>query len=216
MPRASRACGILERIAARIPLPDEFGGRAFLVNEARAAGVCRSRLAGRDLQRPFRGIRAVASTGDLEAQCAALTLRIPLRAFFTHVIAAKPMRFPLPRRLETARPLHVGVAEPDRAVDARDIVGYRLRVTPAELAAWGGLRQAGPVRTWLDLASGLSLVELVAVGDHIVHRENPLVTFQELKDARGRYPSRRGLVRARAAGGAGASEASEATEAVAA
>ncbi len=187
-------------MAARIPLPDEFGGRAFLVNEARDAGVGRSRLAGSDLDKPFWGIRApVASGGDLEALCAALTRRMPPHAFFTHVTAAQLMRFPLPRRLEATRPLHVGIAEPGRAVDARGIVGHRLRIAPAELAAWGALRHTGPVRTWLDLASGLSLVELVAVGDHIVHREHPLATLHELTDALGRYPSRRGLVRARVA-----------------
>lgn len=187
-------------MAARIPLPDEFGGRAFLVNEARDAGVGRSRLAGSDLDKPFWGIRApVASIADLEALCAALTRRMPPHAFFTHVTAAQLMRFPLPRRLETARPLHVGIAEPGRAMDARGIVGHCLRIAPAELAAWGGLRHTGPVRTWLDLAAGLSLVELVAVGDHIVHREHPLATLHELTDALDRYPSRRGVVRARAA-----------------
>jgi hypothetical protein len=200
MPRASRAYGILEPMAARIPLPDEFGRRAFLVNAAQAAGVGRSRLAGSDLQRPFWGIRAPAAGGDdVEALCGALALRMPPNAFFTHVTAAQLMRFPLPRRLETTRPMHVGVAEPGRAMDARGIVGHRLRVTPAELVAWGGLRHTGPARTWLDLAAGLSLVELVAVGDHIVHREHPLATLHELTDALGSYPSRRGLVRARAA-----------------
>ncbi|TFC18360.1 DUF559 domain-containing protein [Cryobacterium algoritolerans] len=200
MLRRGRACGILERMAVRIPLPDEFGGRAFLVNEARAEGIGRSRLAGSDLQRPFWGIRApTAGCDDVEALCRALALRMPPNAFYTHVTAAQLMRFPLPRRLETTRPLHVGVAEPARAMDARDIVGHSLRVMTAELAAWGGLSHTGPVRTWLDLASGLSLVELVAVGDHIVHREHPLATLLELTEALGRYPSRRGLVRARAA-----------------
>ncbi len=187
-------------MAARIPLPDEFAGHPFAVGEALAAGVGRSRLAGPDLQSPFWGIRAPApAVADVEALCRALTLRMPHDAFFTHVTAAQLMQFPLPRRLEVPKSLHVGVAEPARAMDARGIVGHRLRVTSAELVSWGGLSHTGPARTWLDLASRLSLVELVAVGDHIVRREHPLATLDELTDALGRYPSRRGLVTARAA-----------------
>ncbi|MDJ0322402.1 hypothetical protein QMG61_01310 [Cryobacterium sp. PH31-AA6] len=187
-------------MAARIPLPDEFAGRPFAVSEALADGIGRSRLAGPDLQRPFWGIRVSgAADDDVEALCRALSLRMPPGAFFTHATAAQLMRLPLPRRLELMPPLHVGVAVPARAMDARGVVGHRLRVTPAELAAWGGLRHTGPARTWLDLASALSLVELVAVGDHIVHRAHPLATVQQLTDALGRYPSRRGLVRARVA-----------------
>ena len=68
-------------MGARFPPPDACGGRAFLVNEARDAGVGRSRLAGSDLDKPFWGIRApVASGGDLEALCAALTRRMPPHA----------------------------------------------------------------------------------------------------------------------------------------
>lgn len=82
-------------------------------------------------------------------------------------------------------------------MDAGGVIGHSLRIRPDELVDWRGLRFTGPARTWLDLAARLSLVELVAVGDYIVHWRQPLATLSELTDAVGRYPSRRGLARAR-------------------
>ena len=124
---------------------------------------------------------------------------MPPRAFFTHQTAAQLLRLPLPRSFETARPVHVGIAAPARAMDAAGVVGHRLRIRPDEIVAWRGLRFTGPARTWLDLAARLSLVELVVVGDYLVRWRQPFTTLDELADAAGSYPSRRGLARVREA-----------------
>ena len=57
---------------------------------------------------------------------------------------------------------------------------------------------SGPERTWLDLASLLTLRELVAAGDFLVRRGAPLTTIDVLRDAFARYPGRPGrpLIRA--------------------
>ncbi len=203
-----RERGILDGMTSRVPLPDALGDHPFLVATAKDAGIGRSRLNSSDLERPFWGIRSLKSSAlttephverEVDWLCQALGLRMSPHAFFSHETAAQLMRLPLPLRFETTLPLHVGIAKPTRAMDARDVVGHRVQIGPHEIAVWRGLRLTGPARTWLDLAARLSLLELVAVGDYLVHWQHPLATQGELTDAIARYPSRRGIAQARVA-----------------
>jgi hypothetical protein len=84
-------------------------------------------------------------------------------------------------------------------MEARDVVGHRLSLSPHDLVDRGRLRLTSPARTWLDLAAVLTLHELVAVGDYLVHWEAPIVTPGELAAALKDYPGRRGLQLARTA-----------------
>ena len=198
-------------VTARIPLPDGWADRPFRVGDAVRAGAGVTRLDGGDLDRPFWGIRTPArgphaaaprphaSRAEVEALCHALLVRMPPAAFFTHSTAALLLGLPVPARLAQLRPLHVGSLAPARAMDARDIVGHSLRIGPDDLVDRGALRLTGPARTWLDLAALLSLAELVAVGDYLIHWEAPIVTRGELAAALESYPGRRGLKRATAA-----------------
>ena len=198
-------------VTARIPLPDGWADRPFRVGDAVRAGAGVTRLDGGDLDRPFWGIRTPAraphpaaalphaSRDDLELLCHALLVRMPPAAFFTHATAAVLLGLPVPARLARLRPLHVGCVAPARAMDARDIVGHSLRLGPHDLVERGPLLLTGPARTWLDLAALLSLAELVAVGDYLIHWEAPIVTPGELAAALASYPGRRGLKRATAA-----------------
>jgi hypothetical protein len=204
-------------VTARIPLPDGWADRPFRVGDALRAGAGESRLHGADLDRPFWGIRtpvgsaaagrtppggtpaAFVRRSDVEALCHALQVRMPAAAFFSHSTAALLLDLPVPSRLARLRPVHVGCPAPARAMDARDITGHSMSIDPDDLVDRGPLRLTGPARTWLDLAALLSLGELVAVGDHLIHWQAPLVTPGELADALERYPSRRGLQLARAA-----------------
>ena len=199
-------------MTARIPLPDGWADRPFRVGDALEAGVARSRLNSKDLDRPFWGIRTPARTPsgsptsaawanrtDLEALCRALIVRMPPDAFFSHSTAALLLGLPVPTRLARLRPIHVGVAASARGMEARDIVGHCVTIDPDDLVDRGPLRLTGPARTWLDLAALLTLGELVAVGDYLIHWETPILTPGELQHALDRYPSRSGLKRARAA-----------------
>lgn len=196
-------------MTARIPLPDGWADRPFRTGDAVGAGVSRSRLDGGDLDRPFWGVRVpaevstsgrgYATTNEVEALCRALLVRMPREAFFTHGTAALLLGFPVPSRLARLRPLHVGVPAPTRPMEARDVVGHRLSLSQDDLVDRGRLRLTGPARTWLDLATALTLHELVAVGDYLIRRRSPLVTVGELTAALQAYPGRRGLQRARAA-----------------
>ncbi|MFC5930466.1 hypothetical protein D6T64_18855 [Cryobacterium melibiosiphilum] len=124
---------------------------------------------------------------------------MPANAFFSHQTAAQLLGIPLPARRELALPLHVSVVDPARAPDARDIVGHRLTIEPAEIILWRGLPITGPARTWMDLAAVLDLADLVAAGDYLLSRRHPLTTLTALTDALAHYPGRRGLVTARRA-----------------
>lgn len=195
-------------MTSRVPLPPALGGGPFRVSAAIKLGVSRSRLAGRDVSAPLWGIRSVVmpspdsghpSLSDTVALCQALALRMPPLAFFSHVTAAQLIGVPLPSRLESALPAHVGIAAPHRAMDARDVVGHRFTLRPGDLVKWRGFRMTSPARTWLDLAPLLSLPELVVVGDFLVSRRHPLVTLDALADAVSHCAGRRGSVTLRVA-----------------
>ncbi|WEO76282.1 DUF559 domain-containing protein [Cryobacterium sp. SO2] len=203
-------------MTARIPLPDGWADRPFRVGDALDAGVGRSRLRSGDLDRPFWGVRIPAASqgagptvnggawvpvrrAELEAMARALLVRMPPGAFFSHATAALLLGLPVPTRLARLRPVHVGVPAPAAAMKARDIVGPSVRIEPDDLVDRGSLRLTGPARTWLDLAALLTLGELVAIGDHLLYWESPILTRDELADALEKYPSRRGLRLARTA-----------------
>jgi very-short-patch-repair endonuclease len=62
-----------------------------------------------------------------------------------------------------------------------------------------GLRISSPARVWCELAVLLSMRELVAAGDFLIHWRSPLVSREQLTAAARRYPDRRGRVSRRAA-----------------
>lgn len=124
---------------------------------------------------------------------------MPAGAFFSHQTAALILHIPIPLRLESPRPLHVGVAAPQRAMDARDVAGHSMQMRPGDVMEWRGLRVTSPARTWLDLSATLSLVQLVAAGDHLVHWRHPMVSIEQLVNAARTYPGRRGRATLRAA-----------------
>ena len=58
------------------PFDERFGGRAFTADQARAAGVGRGRLRGRDLGHPHHGIYVTEASDDLLDRCAALSVAL--------------------------------------------------------------------------------------------------------------------------------------------
>ncbi len=124
---------------------------------------------------------------------------MPQRAFFNSVTAARLMSLPLPLRLERDPRLHVATPSPGRGLAARGIVGHKVQTRPDELRDWNGLRISGPERTFCELASIVSVGELVAVGDYVIHWRTPMCSVDELVAAVERYPGRRGAARLREA-----------------
>lgn len=162
---------------ARIPLPAPLAYTPFTTRQGEDAGLSLKRMHGRDLQRPFRGVRTPAD-GPLtfEDLCQTYRQKMPPHAYFCGPTSARIMGIPLPLRLEQSQILHVAVPPGCRAPTGRNIRGHTLTARTRDTRIWNGLPISGPEFTWCTLGAVLNLAELVAAGDYLIHHELPLTT----------------------------------------
>lgn len=185
-------------MSARIPLPPALGS-PFTYQEGRTAGLGEGRLRGPDLHRPYRGVRVAGRASGVEERARAFQRRAPDNTYFCSVTAALLYRIPLPLPLEQSSLLHVGVPAPARAPRVEGVVGHKFQIEESDIRDWHGLRVTTPERTWCDLATALSVPDLVAAGDYLIHWELPLASREAMYSAMLRHPGQRGhrrLVRA--------------------
>lgn len=178
-------------MSARVPLPLPLGS-PFTYQEGRMAGLGEGRLRGPDLHRPYRGVRIAGRASDVEARARAFQRRAPENTYLCSATAAQLYRVPLPRRLEQSPLLHVGVPAPARAPRVEGVVGHKFQIEESDLRDWYGLRVTTPERTWCDLATMLSVPDLVAAGDYLIHWKLPMATRETLSSAMLRHPGQRG------------------------
>jgi len=143
---------------ARIPLDGPLAGRPFLVRDALSSGWGEGRLRGADLSRPFHGVRSAEPSSPEEAY--APLLRAGER--FSHVSAARLWGAPLP---QVGPAVHVTRPPMSRA-RSRGVVGHRSSHDGYVIRE--GHPASDPATTFLELATMLSVSDLVAVGDHFV------------------------------------------------
>ncbi|GAB3605228.1 DUF559 domain-containing protein [Conyzicola nivalis] len=124
-----------------------------------------------------------------------LQVRLPEVAYFYGNTAAQIMHIPLPWKLEQDRELHVAAPSPRTAPTGKGIRGHSVRTDDGDVQRWGPLRVASPDRTWCDLAAALTLSQLVAAGDYVIHWRMPLSTPAGLAEAVRRHGSRAGRSR---------------------
>ncbi|WP_127473853.1 endonuclease domain-containing protein [Microbacterium sulfonylureivorans] len=158
------------------PIPAQLGA-SFSTAAALLAGVTPSRLRGRDLERPFHGVRAVRA-GDaprgperlLLHRVGQYAVRMTEHEFFTHVAAAVIWGLPLPVRMLVGRPLDVGVFAPRRNAAGPRTNGHSVKPGHAHVVRHPtlGVRVTTPASTWAMLAGDLQLYDLVAVADAAV------------------------------------------------
>jgi len=117
---------------------------------------------------------------------------MPSTSFISHATAAKLHGIPLPYRLHTDARTHISVPAPARAPHARGIRGHMLQIESHELTVLDGLNVTTPIRTWLDLGTMLSLHDLVAAGDYLIHWRTPLASHVDLVEALASRLDRRG------------------------
>ena len=180
--------------------PPQLRNQPFTVAQARAAGLSRRRTRARDLDTPFHGVRAAATTEDsLLERLRALTA--VTGAVVSHMSAAVLWGFPLPPSLAKLAVVHLTSDPGRRAVRHRGVVGHQQSLEPDEIVAGAWVSCTSPLRTWFDLAGILSLDDLVMAGDFLLRRRNPLTTVDALDTflagKRGRKGYRRAM-RARA------------------
>ncbi|WP_210481393.1 endonuclease domain-containing protein [Naasia sp. SYSU D00948] len=151
------------------PLPAPFDAAPFGVAEARRAGVPRRRLYRKDLARPFHGVRSVTADPEgVRELCMAYLPRLRDGQFFSHTTSARLHGLPLPLRLADDRTVHVSVLAPGRAVRVAGARGHQLIDRPGMMRLVDGLPVASPVETWCQLATLLTVDELIEVGDAVV------------------------------------------------
>jgi hypothetical protein len=136
----------------------------FTVRDALAAGLTPGQLRSSRLHTPFHGVRTSAVLdASLANRCRALQALLPLGSAFGRIAAALTYGWWLPPRASAA-PLDVTV--PDGFQIRRPGVRcHRSALSAEDLVERSGLRLTSPVRTILDLASDLPLIDLVVVMD---------------------------------------------------
>lgn len=181
-------------------LPPHLSGRAFTTAEGLEAGLSRERLRRADLEHPFRGLHSAAgTTATVESRVVAYSLRMSPDQFFSDVTAAIIHGLPLPLGLTRSQLLHICTEEPASRHGSPGVIGHHIRAGSIAVVEVRGLRATSPVDTWCQLASVLSLDELIKVGDALVRRKNPLATMESLQSAVLRYAGHRGAKRLREA-----------------
>jgi len=165
------------------PLPPGLVAAPFHVRTARDAGVGAERLRGRDLVAPFHAVRAQAgSLHTVADRCHAAAARMRPDQFFSHATVVDLLGLPLPARLRTAA-VHVASPRPGRAPRAAGMLGHSVDTTLVEVVRHGELRVVHPVGAWCQLATDLTVRELVVLGDALVRRHDPWATREELEAA---------------------------------
>jgi hypothetical protein len=200
-PSANR--GRIDVVPRRVPLPPPLRDRAFLIAEAKAAGLGEGRLTGADLRRPFHGVRSVTSAENLLDRCRDYEPLLRAGHHFSHLTAAWLWGCPLPPN--SGVEIHVSCLAPDRAPRSRGMIGHQA-AAQATVDHRLGLPVSSAATTWLSLAALLPLDELVVCGDHLIldpavldpRDLRPHVTLSELTVATDLFRGRGARAAARA------------------
>lgn len=186
------------------PLPRPRQGMPFAVTTAVGMGVGRGRLRGADLVIPFRGTRPSSSeapTVTLVAETYAS--RRPGHQAFSHRTAAALLGLRLPEGRNGQRAAQPGLDEavmaPHRAPRRLGVRGHEIQSSVVIATLTNGLRVTSPIDTLIQLASELSVDDLIVMGDGLVSRNSPHATVHELVPAVGRSANRTGTARLREA-----------------
>lgn len=183
-------------------LPTALAIAPFAVADADSNGVSRARLRARDLNRPFRGVRvpiSLLSNATDEQKfarlCDAFQTKLPKRWFFSHATAARIMGIPVPLRLELME-VHVSSLVPHERPRGIRVKGHSA--PRATIIHFNGRPVREPSELWCELASVLTLDELIQAGDRLLS-ENPfrLATVEQLTDAVRRHGRRPGAKKLR-------------------
>jgi very-short-patch-repair endonuclease len=195
---ASVSCGGMPQ---RMPLPEPHDAGPFSLTDGLHAGVTAGRLRGSDLLTPFPGVRLLATLDPgraLAARCRLYAPRLVPGQFFSHLSAAALHGLPLPPWADSA-PVDVSALDPVRAPRTPGVRAHHFDTEHVELAVVDGLPVTAALETWRHLSTQLLRDDLVAVGDALVRRVNPLATDAQLVRALARHGGRRGIRRLRAA-----------------
>ena len=183
-----------------MPLPPALLTAPFTVRQGVSIGLGEERLRGRDLERPFRGVRTSAARpvgSEFPRRCDAAELIMPPEAFFSHVTAARLLSLPLPAHVEV-EPIHIAVRSPGRALRGAGVVGHTCVDPAVSIVRSRGRRVADPASIFLQVSATLTVPDATAVGDALILAplfpepwdERPWVGIEVLRERVGRFCGR--------------------------
>ena len=191
----------------RTNLPDHLTTGSFSLRASDKAGVPRKRTAAKDLVTVSRGVRVPVLSGATGAAALRAYTDLDDASVLVMLSAARLWNVPLPGYVSGDWRIHLarrrGFSFPRRV----NVAGHSLTLLPDEVGEYDDVRLTSPARTWLDLASLLTVEDLVAAGDSLVCSHGPefpvpkdaLCSIEELRAVVGKHPGRRGVRMARAA-----------------
>lgn len=181
-----------------VPLPPDIRARPVRITELVELGISERRSYGRDLQRPFSGVRSQGlDLTVLSDRCAAYRARMTPDQFFSHSTAAMLHGIPVPMTLWREVRLHVSVLRPAYPPDTVGVVGHRLRA-PVGCSTIAGLSVSDPVTTWCLLGSMVDIRDLIAAADYLVGPK-PKATLAQLEAAVAAWHGQNGVAALRTA-----------------
>jgi hypothetical protein len=189
------------------PLPGELLAGSFTTAIAASSGVSRKRQRQPDVVIPSRGIRVpLHANAGVPANLRGYTA-LDNVSTLTHHSGGRIWALGLPPWLEEDWRIHMARGRSAGKPRRRNVVGHRLTFQPGEVVMHDGVRVTSPARTWLDLASLLSVDELIAAGDSIVvahgpdfpRPREPLASIGDLRRIIAAHPGMRGMKTARLA-----------------
>jgi hypothetical protein len=192
---------------SRTPVPPQIPHGSFLAADADLLGLSRKQLSRDGIFTPSRGVRITLNgTGSVADNVRAYS-RLDPGCVLTHSTSARICCICLPGWLDQDWRIHIARAANSCQPRRRNVVGHQLSFKEGEVLMFDGVRLTSPARTWLDLASILSVDELVAAGDSIVveHGDEfpvprqPLSSISDLQAMVGRHAGTRGVKKARLA-----------------
>ncbi|WP_247647095.1 hypothetical protein [Arthrobacter sp. E3] len=155
-------------MTARSRLPGKLARQSFTYREGLLAGVSVSRMRASDLSVPSRGIRVPQEAGQPLLDRVRPYTSLGLDNWVSHVTAAQIHEMPLPWFAEESRTLHLSRVPGSAHSRRRGVAGHCINLTSSDIVWIEGVPLTSPARTFLDLATILSLDDLVAVADHLI------------------------------------------------
>ena len=191
----------------RIPLPPSLLDGSFSLRTADLEGVPRKRTRARDVLTVSRSIRLPAAAQPKGTEALRAYTDLDGSCLLSHHSAARILGIALPPWAQEDWRIHVARPASGSTPRRVNVVGHRLVLAPEEIASVGGVRVTSVARSWLDLASVLSLDELIAAGDSIVCAhgpefpvpKEPLGQLETLQRIVARHKRARGILNARQA-----------------
>jgi hypothetical protein len=184
----------------------------FRTRTALAAGESPYQLRQPWLGAPLRGVRTLGAhdPDDIAARCRAATLVLPPQAAFSHVTALRLLGVEVPwraeRRLDSSltapeegEPLHVVAPRRSLRSTRAGIVWHFCGQQSLATTQHHGLPVTSAAQTWLHLSHGLTIDDLVVLGDAMLRRAAPVTSLDELRRLTESTHKMRGLAKARVA-----------------